>query len=159
VNVSSMIGGLPGPYVSAYATSKWAVRGLSLALHAEVRNEDGIDVCNVRPSSIDTPIFRQAANFSGRRIKALTPTYSPEEAARVIAGLLVRPRREVVIGRSGKLLVTARHAAPGLVDRIFARRAVDDQFDGDAAAEATEGNLFEPDDRWDTVDGGWKASA
>ncbi len=152
VNVSSMIGGLPGPYVSAYATSKWAVRGFSLALYEEVRDEDGIDVCSVRPASIDTPIFRQTANYSGRRVKALTPTYPPEQAARVISGLLLRPRREVVIGRSGKWLVTARHLAPGVVDRIFAKRAVDDQFDGGERAEPTDGNLFEPDERWGDAD-------
>jgi short-subunit dehydrogenase len=156
INVSSMVAGLPGPTVSAYATSKWGLRGFSLALHAELRDEAGIDVCIVRPSSIDTPIFRQTANFSGRRVKALTPTYAPEEAARAIAGLIVRPRRELVVGRSGKVLVTVRHLAPGLVDRIFARRAVDDQFDGDTPVEATDGNLYEPDDRWDTVTGGWR---
>ena len=69
----------------------------------------------------------------------------------------MKPRREVVIGRAGKLLVTARHLAPGLVDRIFARRAVDDQFDGDAPAEATDGNLYAPDDAWGTLTGGWRA--
>jgi NAD(P)-dependent dehydrogenase (short-subunit alcohol dehydrogenase family) len=159
INVSSMVAGLPGPYVSAYATSKWGLRGFSLALHAELRDEHGIDVCNVRPSSIDTPIFRQAANFSGRRIKALTPTYAPEEAARAIAKLIVSPKREVVIGRAGRALVTGRHVAPGLVDRIFAVRAVRDQFDGDAHAEATEGNAFMPEARWDTVTGGWREDA
>jgi short-subunit dehydrogenase len=156
INVSSMVAGLPGPTVSAYATSKWGLRGFSLALHAELRGEPGIDVCLVRPSSVDTPIFRQTANYSGRRVKALTPTYAPEEAARAIAGLIEKPRRELVVGRAGKALVTARHLAPGLVDRIFAKRAVDDQFDGDAPAEATDGNLYAPAARWDTVEGGWR---
>jgi NAD(P)-dependent dehydrogenase (short-subunit alcohol dehydrogenase family) len=159
INVSSMVGGLPGPTVSAYATSKWGLRGFSLALHAELRDEPGIDVCIVRPSSIDTPIFRQTANYSGRRVKALTPTYAPEEAARAIASLIAKPRRELVVGRAGKALVTARHLAPGLVDRIFAKRAVDDQFDGDAPAAATDGNLFAPEERWDTVTGGWRHGA
>ncbi|HEY3613468.1 MAG TPA: SDR family NAD(P)-dependent oxidoreductase [Gaiellales bacterium] len=159
INVSSMVAGLPGPTVSAYATSKWGLRGFSLALHAELRDEPAIAVCVVRPSSIDTPIFRQTANFSGRRVKALTPTYAPEEAARAIAGLIVRPRRELVVGRAGKALVAVRHLAPGLVDRIFAQRAVDDQFDGDAPAEHTDGNLFEPEPRWDTLTGGWREGA
>ena len=53
------------------------------------------------------------------------------------------------------MLALARHAAPGLVDRIFARRAVRDQFDGDEPAEETTGNLFEPDERWAGVSGGW----
>lgn len=159
INVSSMVGGLPGPTVSAYATSKWALRGFSLALHAEVRDETGIDVCVVRPSSIDTAIFRQTANFSGRRVKALTPTYAPEEVARAIARLITHPRREVVVGRSGKALVTARHLAPGLVDRVFATRAVRDQFDGAAPAAVTAGNLFAADARWGTVTGGWREGA
>jgi NAD(P)-dependent dehydrogenase (short-subunit alcohol dehydrogenase family) len=77
INVSSMVAGLPGPTVSAYAAAKWGLRGFSLALHAELRDEPGIDVCVVRPASIDTPIFRQTANYSGRRVKALTPTYPP----------------------------------------------------------------------------------
>ena len=159
INVSSMVAGLPGPTVSAYATSKWALRGFSLALHAELRDERGIDVCVVRPSSIDTPIFRQTANFSGRRVKALTPTYAPEQVARAIARLITRPRREVVVGRSGRALVTVRHLAPGLVDRVFAARAVRDQFDGVAPAALRDGNLFAPDERWDTVTGGWRDSA
>ena len=156
VNVSSMIGGLAGPYVSAYAASKWAVRGFSFALHEELRSDPEIHVCVVRPASIDTPIFRQSANFSGRRIKALTPTYPAEQAARTIIRLIDRPRREAIIGRSGQALALARHAAPGLVDRIFARRAVRDQFDGDEPAPATSGNLFEPDPSWATVSGGWR---
>jgi short-subunit dehydrogenase len=157
INVSSMVGGLAGPYVSAYAASKWAVRGFSFALREELREDPDIHVCVVRPSSIDTPIFRQAANFSGRRIKALTPTYTPEQAASTIIRLIERPRREAIVGRSGQALALARHAAPGLVDRIFARRAVRDQFDGDEPAEETAGNLFEPDERWATVSGGWGA--
>jgi short-subunit dehydrogenase len=155
INVSSMIGGLAGPYVSAYAATKWAVRGLSFALREELRSAPDIHVCVVRPSSVDTPIFRLSANFSGRRIKALTPLYSPEQAASTIIGLIERPRREAIVGLSGQALAFARHAAPGLVDRIFARRAVRDQFDGNEPAEETTGNLFEPDERWAGVSGGW----
>jgi short-subunit dehydrogenase len=159
VNVASMVAGLPGPCVSAYATSKWGVRGLSLALHAELREEPNIHVCIVRPASIDTPIFRQAANLTGRRIKALEPTYPAEQVADAIVALLERPRREVVVGRAGRALVLARHLAPGVVDRIWSPRAVRDQFDGDSPAEPTEGNLFRPDERWGVVSGGWRDGA
>jgi short-subunit dehydrogenase len=156
VNVASMVAGLPGPCVSAYATSKWGVRGLSLALHAELRDEPSIHVCIVRPASIDTPIFRQAANLTGRRIKALEPTYPAEQVADAIVALLERPRREVVVGRAGRALVLARHLAPGLVDRMWSPRAVRDQFDGDSPAQPPEGNLFKPNERWGVVSGGWR---
>ncbi|MDX6569895.1 MAG: hypothetical protein QOH15_2473 [Gaiellales bacterium] len=155
INVSSMIGGLAGPQVSAYATAKWGVRGFSFALREELRDAPGIEVCVVRPSGIDTPIFRHAANFSGRRLKALTPTYPPEQAAKVIAGLITHPRREVVVGGSGKALVAVRHVAAPLVDRVFGARAQRNHFvDGESAA-ATLGNVFEPDRAWTTASGDW----
>jgi NAD(P)-dependent dehydrogenase (short-subunit alcohol dehydrogenase family) len=155
INVSSMIGGLAGPYVSAYATSKWGVRGFSFALREELRDSPGIDVCVVRPSSIDTPIFRHSANFSGRALKALTPTYPADEAAHVIGRLIGRPRREVIVGRSGRALVLAHGIAPGLGDRIFGARATRNQFDGDRAAAATDGNVLEPDPGWRSASGDW----
>jgi NAD(P)-dependent dehydrogenase (short-subunit alcohol dehydrogenase family) len=155
INVSSMIGGLAGPYVSAYATSKWGVRGLSFALREELRDTPGIEVCVVRPASIDTPIFRHSANFSGRALQALTPTYPAEQAAHTIANLVEHPRREVVIGQSGKALELAHVLAPGLVDRIFGSRATRNQFAGDQPAEATTGNVFDPDPAWTTASGNW----
>jgi NAD(P)-dependent dehydrogenase (short-subunit alcohol dehydrogenase family) len=155
INVSSMIGGLAGPYVSAYATSKWGVRGFSFALREELRGSPGIQVCVVRPSSIDTPIFRHSANYSGRALKALTPTYPPDEAAHVIARLIEHPRREVVVGRSGRALVLAHGLAPGLADRIFGARATRNQFDGDRPAETTAGNVLEPDPGWASASGDW----
>lgn len=150
-----MIGGLAGPYVSAYATTKWGVRGLSFALREELRAAPGIEVCVVRPSSIDTPIFRHAANFSGRALKALTPTYPPEQAARTIARLIEHPRREVVVGRSGTALELAHALAPALIDRIFGARATRNQFAGDAPAPSTSGNVFEPDPVWTSASGDW----
>jgi NAD(P)-dependent dehydrogenase (short-subunit alcohol dehydrogenase family) len=155
INVSSMIGGLAGPYVSAYATSKWGVRGFSFALREELRDEPGINVCVVRPSSIDTPIFRHSANFSGRALKALTPTYPTEQAAQVIARLIAHPRREVVVGPSGRALVLAHALAPGLVDRVFGARATRNQFDGDEKAGDTDGNVLEPDPGWRSTSGDW----
>jgi NAD(P)-dependent dehydrogenase (short-subunit alcohol dehydrogenase family) len=155
INISSMIGGLAGPQVSAYATAKWGVRGFSFALREELRDAPGIEVCVVRPAGIDTPIFRHAANFSGRRLKALTPTYPPEQAAEVIARLIERPQREVIVGASGIALVAARVLAPPIVDRIFGARAPRNHFvDGDRA-EPTNGNVFEPDAGWTTESGDW----
>jgi NAD(P)-dependent dehydrogenase (short-subunit alcohol dehydrogenase family) len=155
INVSSMIGGLAGPQVSAYATAKWGVRGFSFALREELRETPSIHVCVVRPAGIDTPIFRHAANFSGRRLQALTPTYPPEQAAAVIARLITHPQREVIVGGSGRVLAALRAITPPVVDRIFGERAQRNQFAGDESAPATPGNVFEPDPGWTTASGGW----
>jgi short-subunit dehydrogenase len=155
INISSMIGGLAGPQVSAYATAKWGVRGFSFALREELRDAQGIEVCVVRPAGIDTPIFRHAANFSGRKLKALTPTYPPEQAAATIAGLITHPRREVIVGASGVALVAARVLAPPLVDRIFGTRAQHNHFVDGERADPTSGNVFQADTEWNTASGDW----
>jgi NAD(P)-dependent dehydrogenase (short-subunit alcohol dehydrogenase family) len=155
INVSSMIGGLAGPQVSAYATAKWGVRGFSLALREELREIPEIQVCVVRPAGIDTPIFRHAANFSGRRLQALTPTYPPEQAASVIARLITHPQREVIVGGSGRALAALRAITPPIVDRIFGERAQRNHFVDGETAEPTRGNVFEPDTGWASASGNW----
>jgi NAD(P)-dependent dehydrogenase (short-subunit alcohol dehydrogenase family) len=155
INISSMIGGLAGPQVSAYATAKWGVRGFSFALREELRDSPEIQVCVVRPAGIDTPIFRHAANFSGRKLQALTPTYPPEQAAAVIARLITHPQREVIVGGSGRALAAVRAITPPIIDRIFGERAQRNQFVDGEPAEPTRGNVFEPDSGWRTASGDW----
>jgi NAD(P)-dependent dehydrogenase (short-subunit alcohol dehydrogenase family) len=154
INVSSMIAGLAGPQATAYAASKWGLRGFTLALHEELRDAPRITACVVRPASFDTPIFRHAANYSGRALKALTPTYPTYDAAVAIAELIDHPRREVILGRSGKKVSAAHAVLPAVVDRIFAKRTMRDQFDDRPAAE-TPGNAFEPDPGWKSESGDW----
>lgn len=155
INVSSMVAGLAGPQATAYAASKWGLRGFTLALHEELHSTPGIAVCVVRPASFDTPIFRHAANYSGRALKALTPTYPVHEAAVAIAGLIEHPRREVILGSSGKKVSAAHAVLPAVVDRIFAKRTLRDQFVADRPADDTPGNAFEPDSGWKSESGDW----
>lgn len=157
INISSMVGGLAGALASAYATSKWGVRGLTLALHEELRDEPRMHACVVRPAAIDTPIFRHGANYSGHEMRALTPTYPPEQAAATVVALITEPRREVIIGRSGRLLSALHAVAPATIDRIFAERSERDHF-LDRAAAPTSGNVLEPDPRWTTASGAWKTT-
>src|SRR5215210_3842449 len=65
VQNASIVGCTAKPDGSAYATSKFAIRGLSEALRQEVLDQPGIRICTVLPSVIDTPFFQHAANFSG----------------------------------------------------------------------------------------------
>lgn len=60
VNISSN-GGMEGlPYLSAYSTSKWAIRGLSRSTAIELGRK-GIRVNTVHPGGIDTPMTRFGA--------------------------------------------------------------------------------------------------
>lgn len=156
INVSSVVAAAPQPYTSAYVTSKYGIRGFSECLRMELRlaGEDGIHVCTVLPAAIDTPFFEHAANYTGRTIEPIPPVYTPERVASVIAGLALRPRREVFVGAAG-LMLAAHHALmPGLYERTGAM-LVDRMHLTDEPTAPTSGNLFEPIPEFADVRGGW----
>lgn len=155
VNVSSVVATAPQPFTSAYVASKAAIRGLSECLRMELKL-DGVDihVCHVMPASIDTPFFQQTANYTGRAVKALDPTYPPEQVARTIVKMAKRPRAEVKVGNAGRMMAAEHAIAPRLYERMGAR-AVDNNHFQEKPAEPTEGNLFVPMPEYATVRGGW----
>jgi short-subunit dehydrogenase len=156
INIDSVVASAPQPYTSAYVASKYAVRGLFESLRMELSLEEGheIHVCNVLPAAIDTPLFQQAANYTGREVKALEPVYAPELVAEAIVGLAEKPRREVVVGNAGRLMMMQHSLAPGLYERAAARQ-IDEQHLRDRPAPPQRGNLFEPMPEHSSVRGGW----
>jgi NAD(P)-dependent dehydrogenase (short-subunit alcohol dehydrogenase family) len=58
INVSSVVGQVAPPYVGVYATSKFALEGLSEALHEEVR-QFGVDVSLVETAFVKTHLVSQ----------------------------------------------------------------------------------------------------
>jgi NAD(P)-dependent dehydrogenase (short-subunit alcohol dehydrogenase family) len=154
VNNASVYAHVGAPWLSAYVSSKFAVRGFSESLRLELRDLPDVHVCTVSPSPVDTPIFASAANYTGRAVKAPPPTYRPEQVARAIVASALRPRRERFVGRAGRQLALLEAVAPSLFEWVN-RRYVDTwQFTGEPAP-ATDGNLYAPapDDRA-AADGG-----
>ncbi|WP_238454872.1 SDR family NAD(P)-dependent oxidoreductase [Micromonospora sp. ATA51] len=62
----SVLGHITAPYLSGYVAAKWGLQGLGLALQQEARETPGVHICLVNPGSVDTPVYRQAANYLGR---------------------------------------------------------------------------------------------
>ena len=155
INNSSLLGGLGSPYLSAYAAAKWAIRGFGESLRLELLDEPDIHVCTVRPASIDTPLFQHAANYTGRKLKPLSPVYPVEKAAKAIVRLAERPKREVIVGGAGRFIALQRALAPALVQRAFAKQVERDHFE-DAPAPGTDGNLFQAVAEPTGASGGWR---
>lgn len=156
VNTSSIVAFVPQPYTSAYVASKAAIRALSDSWRQELRDARGIYVCTVLPATIDTPLFNQAANYTGRNAKAMPPVIPATAVASAILGLVRNPRRELYVGRTGRTMVAVRMVAPAAVDAMMARN-VDSQHLDDTPAPPTRGNLFEPMSEWARISGGWQA--
>jgi short-subunit dehydrogenase len=118
VNVSSLFGLIAPAGQSAYCASKFALRGLSQALYAELAG-NGVGVTTVHPGGIRTRIAENARIGSGvppaevdrSRIAKLL-TYPPEKAARQIVEAVAKRKARVLIAASAKLPDLLARALP-----------------------------------------------
>jgi short-subunit dehydrogenase len=162
VNLSSILGIVAQPYGAGYTMAKFAIRGLGTCLRQELRlaGARGVDVCTVLPTAIDTPMWQDAGNRSGRRVRALPPPLPPERVATAIVARLRRPRRETVVGGVlGRALVTGHRVAPGLTERALALALDTIGLSRTEPAGSTSGNLYRPSPGPDRAHGGWRPRA
>jgi NAD(P)-dependent dehydrogenase (short-subunit alcohol dehydrogenase family) len=136
VNTASLAGLLPMPGSAPYATTKWAVVGLSLSLRAEgaARGVRGSVVC---PGGIDTPILDRGmpadlprvptaeavdaraviTRFSGGRL------YGADALAADVLRGVDRNRPLIVAPRHARVMWRLMRLSPSLVLRVLAAMA------------------------------------
>ena len=115
VNISSVFGMMGYPTQSAYNASKYAVRGLTEALHLELGVTDpGIAVIRVHPGGVKTNVARNAKhiaampgqrtdmNFAAEFEKAAKTT--PEAAAEIIVAGMARNQHRILIGSDARFI-------------------------------------------------------
>jgi hypothetical protein len=154
VRKSNGVPPLTSPYVSAYVTSKFAIRAFSECLRQELAGEDDIHVVTILPQSVDTPVFRQAGNYYGRAARAVPPVSTAEEVADRILRCARDPLREVTEGRAGQVIEMLHALAPGIYGRtlpyVFERAVFTSE-----PVETEPGDVFEPVPEHNSVSDGW----
>jgi NAD(P)-dependent dehydrogenase (short-subunit alcohol dehydrogenase family) len=95
VFLSSVAGKLGTPMLSGYCASKWAVRGFSAALRAELF-DSGIEVTTVYPAWVDTPMVRQETE-EGVRLLNVEILLTPEQVAAEILQAVTEGRRDLTL--------------------------------------------------------------
>jgi short-subunit dehydrogenase len=141
INVGSILSKIGQPFVPSYVISKFALRGLTEALRAEVADQYDIHVCSLLPFAVDTEHFESGANHVGRSARAMPPVQSPEKVARALVELAERPVRERHVPRAA-LLGLALHALfPRTVERILFDALARFHF-SDGSLASTRGNLY-----------------
>lgn len=129
VNVSSIGGKVPIPYLVPYSTSKFAVTGLTEAMHSELKPK-GIHVCGIYPNLIKSDLMERAI-FQGKddqdaqaRREQLNQVLStpvvekPEDVAKAIWDGVKNQRAEVIVG-SANVSKAAYGLFPGLMQWVF----------------------------------------
>jgi NAD(P)-dependent dehydrogenase (short-subunit alcohol dehydrogenase family) len=114
----SLLGHVAVPYMSAYVTAKWGQRGLIRTLRQETRDAPDIHVCTLTPGSVDTPIYTSAANYAGFVGRPPPPVDSAERMAAAIVKLADKPRPEVSVGATNRLIEFGFNALPGVYDAL-----------------------------------------
>lgn len=127
VNTSSVFGLIAPPGQVAYATSKFAVRGFTEALRAELAGRVGV-TC-VHPGGVDTNIARRARAGAGldpataaaaqRGFQRLL-TIPPERAAAAILAGVERRRARVLVGASAVVPDALARLSPSHHHRLVA---------------------------------------
>ncbi|MEU4402839.1 SDR family oxidoreductase [Micromonospora orduensis] len=127
VNISSLFGLIAPAGQTAYAASKFAVRGLTEALRHELV-DDGIGVTSVHPGGIRTRITENARIGSGVSHEEYAAgraqfekllTIAPQRAAEVILRGVQRRRGRVLIGWSAKVPDLLARVLPGSYNRLL----------------------------------------
>jgi short-subunit dehydrogenase len=121
VNVASIFSMVAWPAHSSYAASKFAVRGFTEALDAELRGS-GVSVACVLPGGVDTGIVEKSRFYvddlgrsdhdaSMREFREIAKT-SPADAARTILQGVERGKKRILVGRDARALDLLVRCAP-----------------------------------------------
>ncbi len=132
VNISSIFGIYAPPGQSAYAASKFAVRGFSESLRGELADTN-VHVCTVHPGGIATAIARSArvaTSVDPERAAKMTArfeesflTTTPEVAAAEILRGIRKNKNRVLIGSDAKKIDIAARLFPETITKRLGRNA------------------------------------
>ncbi len=137
VNIGSIVGFLPAPYMAFYAATKHAVEGYSESLDHEVRTW-GIRVTVIEPAGTSTQIdanapkadamldeYREARAVVGQKLTAMIENGDrPSDVAEVVlkAASAARPQLRYTVGRHAKTLRWLRTLAPASIVEAALRK-------------------------------------
>lgn len=134
VCLSSVAGKLGTPLLSGYCASKWAVRGFTSAVRAELEGS-GIGITTVYPAWVDTPMIHQEG-VGGVNIQALL---TPQQVATAILQAVREEQRDLTLAPNPDIsnALQLYAANPDMAERAMGRFA-QQEIAGQQAQEAQQ---------------------
>jgi short-subunit dehydrogenase len=122
VNVTSPAAWFTWPGADGYIAARWAVRGFTQALRAELQNT-GVQVMLLAPAKVSSTYFESNPNSEERlpTIARTMPTLTPEYVADALVRGIESDRHWLVIPLRLNLMLIGLTLAPALFNRMMWR--------------------------------------
>jgi NAD(P)-dependent dehydrogenase (short-subunit alcohol dehydrogenase family) len=137
VQVGSALAYRSIPLQAPYCAAKAALRGFTDALRCELLHDRSrVRLSMVQLPGINTPQFDWSRSHMASRHRPVGTVYRPEAAAEAIVRAARTAPRELWVGAPVLQAIVGTLLAPGLLDRLLARRAYGPQIDRGASDTA-----------------------
>lgn len=145
VQVGSALAYRAIPLQSAYCACKFAIRGFTASLHAELRHSNsGVTVSMLQMPGMNTPQFDWARNKMEYKYQPVGGVYDPDVAAEAAWRAVHTGAREYWVGASAVEAILGQMASPTLMDRHLGEAAWGPQLSAIREDPSRPDNLFEP---------------
>ncbi|MCM3689234.1 SDR family oxidoreductase [Kocuria rosea] len=159
IAVSSVESMVSLPRHSAYSASKHAVEGVIDGLRRDLL-ADGvpISVTSIKPGTINTPFFTNAAHTMDVEPTGAPPIYQPAVVADCVLHAAEHPVRDLYAGGAARLMTAGQMLAPRLMDALLAR-IVPLERSTEPAPGGAPGTLYSPREQEDRAEGDFGSRA
>lgn len=122
INITSPAAFVPWPGATGYTAARWAMRGFTKALQADLA-DTGLIATLITPGVTDTPYFENNPGSAERlpAINRLFPTLKPEQVAAAIITAIEQGQTAVTIPTRMRLALWAHRLVPGLIEWLTIR--------------------------------------
>jgi short-subunit dehydrogenase len=119
VNISSVSGHIATPYMSGYAATKHAMNAIGKAARMELLRRDNINVLTVCPGYIATDFVKNMVKgkYSERVGSSVKYAVTPDVVADATLHGMLKRKREVVVPKFYKMVISMYQALPGVVEK------------------------------------------
>jgi NAD(P)-dependent dehydrogenase (short-subunit alcohol dehydrogenase family) len=154
IHISSVEAYRAAPYQSAYGASKHGLSGFLKVLRVELEHDRiPVVVTQIMPAAINTPIYRTGRNKMTFKPRPVPPIYHPQIVVDAILYAAENPVRDLIAGAAGLGVVFAEKISPSLADWFAGTVGYIGQQTSEPSDGNFAGNLFEPIEGKDKVEG------
>lgn len=158
IGITSSVGRLPLPLLSAYGAAKNGLMAFYRILRLEQEHgRSGVQVSVIVPAGIDTPFFAHALTHLGVKPSPGRPAYPAGMVADAILYAAENPVREIIAGAPVAAGFLLNRLAPRLLERVLQSYAYTAQRTAEPKSPTDPSALWQPMLDKGSVSGGFPA--